>query len=235
MAGEPAALITQALTLDPNNEHAIWLAAIAQQQIGDHDAALQGFNRLANMAQDNPQALSTIEEMRSRSIAAMAGLQQNDVDTPVPGDNKPTTSPSANATGGSATSEQSPAQEAPAGDDATQDVSVTVTVGLSDQAQAASTDDQVVFVYARATDGPPMPLAVSRLSVADLPTTITLDNSMAMIPTMTLSTFPSVTVGARVSASGEAIAQSGDWYTEATNIDPASTESIDLTIDVQTP
>ena len=110
-----------------------------------------------------------------------------------------------------------------------------MTVALSEEALAASADDQVVFIYARATNGPPMPLAVSRLSVADLPTTVTLDNSMAMIPTMTLSSFPSVTVGARVSVSGEAIAQTGDWFSEATDIVPANTDPVVLNIDQQTP
>ena len=81
LAGEPAILITKALSMDPENEHALWLGAIAQQQIGNHDAALQGFNRLAVIAQDDPEAMATIEQMRSRSIAAMAGLQQGDEST----------------------------------------------------------------------------------------------------------------------------------------------------------
>ena len=113
--------------------------------------------------------------------------------------------------------------------------SIAVSVSLSEEAGSSSSDDQVVFIYARATDGPPMPLAVSRISVADLPTTVTLDNSMAMIPTMTLSTFPSVTIGARVSTTGTAAAQTGDWFKEASEVDPANTDSIELTIDQQTP
>ena len=218
LAGEPAILITRALTLNPDNEHALWLGSIAQQQLGNHDAALQGFNRLAVIAQDDPEAMATIEQMRSRSIAAMAGLQQ--------GDRSSTDSTEEPA------SESTPAGETP---DAAEDASIAVTVSLSEQAGSSSSEDQVVFVYARATDGPPMPLAVSRISVADLPTTVTLDNSMAMIPTMTLSTFPSVTIGARVSTTGTAAAQSGDWFKEIGAIDPVNTDSVELTIDQQTP
>jgi cytochrome c-type biogenesis protein CcmH len=55
-----------------------------------------------------------------------------------------------------------------------------------------------------------MPLAVKRLSTGDLPVTVTLDDSMAMMPAMRLSAFPEVTVGARISASGQAMPQSGD-------------------------
>ena len=217
LAGEPAILITQALTLDPDNEHALWLGSIAQQQVGNHDAALQGFNRLAVIAQNDPEAMATIEQMRSRSIAAMAGLQQGDR---------------------SAGSAEQPASESTAASepaDAGEGASIAVTVSLSEEAGSSSSEEQVVFVYARATDGPPMPLAVSRISVADLPTTVTLDNSMAMIPTMTLSTFPSVTIGARVSTTGTAAAQSGDWFKEAGDIDPVNTDSVELTIDQQTP
>ena len=222
LAGEPAILITRALTLDPDNEHALWLGSIAQQQAGNHDAALQGFNRLAVIAQNDPAAMATIEQMRSRSIAAMAGLQQGDTGTGT----------ADTGTAGQPTSESASASE-PA--DAGEGASIAVTVSLSDDAGSSSSDDQVVFVYARATDGPPMPLAVSRISVADLPTTVLLDNSMAMIPTMTLSTFPSVTIGARVSTTGTAAAQSGDWFKEAGDIDPGNTDSIELIIDQQTP
>jgi len=61
-----------------------------------------------------------------------------------------------------------------------------------------------------------------RYRVADLPITVTLDDTQAMIPTMTLSSAASVTVGARVSASGNAIGQTGDWFGELENISTAN-------------
>ena len=78
-----------------------------------------------------------------------------------------------------------------------------------------------------------MPLAVARHTVADLPITVTLDDSMAMMPAMTLSQFPSVTVGARVSQSGNAIAQPGDWFTEQQNVIVADSQELQLVIDTQ--
>lgn len=67
-----------------------------------------------------------------------------------------------------------------------------------------------LFVFARAASGPPMPLAVYRGLATELPLQVTLDDSMAMMPTMKLSQFDRWIVGARISAAGQAKAQSGD-------------------------
>jgi cytochrome c-type biogenesis protein CcmH len=84
------------------------------------------------------------------------------------------------------------------------------TVSLSPQLQGKAAADDTVFVFARAADGPPMPLAVARTRVRDLPYSFRLDDSMAMTPARKLSSFPRVVVGARVSKSGNAAPQPGD-------------------------
>ncbi|MDX1432649.1 MAG: c-type cytochrome biogenesis protein CcmI [Gammaproteobacteria bacterium] len=95
------------------------------------------------------------------------------------------------------------APEAPA-------ASLEVTVRIDERLADRVSDDDVVFVFARAVDGPPMPLAVARTRVGELPATIRLDDDDAMAPGMRLSAFARVVVGARVSRSGEARAASGD-------------------------
>jgi len=83
---------------------------------------------------------------------------------------------------------------------------VSLAQGLA--ANTAPTD--TVFIFARAASGPPLPLAVLRKQVKDLPLDFTLDDSMAMAPNLKLSGFAEVVVGARVSRSGNATPQSGD-------------------------
>jgi len=56
-----------------------------------------------------------------------------------------------------------------------------------------------------------MPLAIVKKQVRDLPIAFMLDDSMAMTPESTLSKAGDVIVGARVSRSGQAIPQSGDF------------------------
>jgi cytochrome c-type biogenesis protein CcmH len=76
-------------------------------------------------------------------------------------------------------------------------------------AQAAPTD--TLFIFARAAQGPPIPLAVLRKQVRDLPVMFALDDSMAMAPGASLSGAAQVVVGARISKSGNAVAQPGDF------------------------
>jgi cytochrome c-type biogenesis protein CcmH len=67
-----------------------------------------------------------------------------------------------------------------------------------------------VFVIARAPDGPPMPVAVEKHTIADLPLTVILDDGDSPMPTARLSALQNIEVIARVSASGNAMRQDGD-------------------------
>lgn len=83
-------------------------------------------------------------------------------------------------------------------------------VRLSPELAARVAPTDTVFIFARASEGPPMPLAVLRKQARELPVAFALDDSMAMAPGMSLSKFPRVTVGARVSKAGSATPQPGD-------------------------
>ena len=84
------------------------------------------------------------------------------------------------------------------------------TVRISPRLKDQVSPDDTVFIFARAAEGPPMPLAVLRKRARDLPASFALDDSMAMTPQMKLSAFSRVVVGARVSKTGNATPQPGD-------------------------
>ena len=98
-------------------------------------------------------------------------------------------------------------------------------VSLAPALAARALPTDTVFIFARAADGPRMPLAILKRTVAELPFEFTLDDSMAMSPQMKLSKFATVVVGARVSRSGNAMPQPGDLRGESM---PSGTRVNDL-------
>ena len=115
---------------------------------------------------------------------------------------------------------------------ASNSASLNLVVDISADLKSRSSPGAAVFVYAKAMQGPPMPLAVRKLQLSDLPVTLTLSDDDAMMPTMKLSAFDQVIVGARVSSSGKPVAQAGDFYTEIEAVDSKNPpEQINLTID----
>ena len=84
------------------------------------------------------------------------------------------------------------------------------TVTLSAELKKQVKPDDQVFVFARAAEGPPMPLAVMRAKAADLPLTFALNDSMAMAQGLNVSAFPRIVITARVSKSGSAKPAPGD-------------------------
>jgi len=95
--------------------------------------------------------------------------------------------------------------------DAEPEISIDVQVSLKDGLKARVNPGDTVFIYAKALTGPPMPLAIVRKKVSDLPISVTLNDAMAMMPAMKLSNFKQVKVMARVSKSGTAMPQKGDF------------------------
>ncbi|MAE34453.1 MAG: c-type cytochrome biogenesis protein CcmI [Oceanospirillaceae bacterium] len=110
---------------------------------------------------------------------------------------------------------------------------VEVTVALSDDVRQQVPVNATVFVLARKLDGPPMPLAVQRLVVSQLPTTVVLDNSMAMAAGASIGDVDEVTITARVSLSGQPMAQAGDWQGQGFNVPTRGSDAIQVTISEQ--
>jgi cytochrome c-type biogenesis protein CcmH len=88
--------------------------------------------------------------------------------------------------------------------------SISGRVMIADSIKAQANPTDVVFIYAHAEQGSPMPLAIMRTTVQALPLDFNLDDSMAMRPEAKLTSQSHVTVKARISKSGQAMPQPGD-------------------------
>jgi hypothetical protein len=108
--------------------------------------------------------------------------------------------------------------------------SIEVTVKLSPALAGKAAPGDTVFIFARAAQGPKMPLAIARIQMKDLPTTVTLDDSMAMQPDMKMSSFPDLVIGARVSKSGDAIPKPGDLEGYAPPLKAGATGPVEVVI-----
>lgn len=103
-------------------------------------------------------------------------------------------------------------------------MTVSGRVTLAPALAGKASPDDVVFIFARAAEGPRMPLAVVRTRVADLPQDFTLDDSMALSPEFKLSSAGTLRIEARVSKSGDATARPGDLRGESGPVQPGASK-----------
>lgn len=114
---------------------------------------------------------------------------------------------------------------------------VTVRVEVSDAFAGDIPSDTTLFLFARSTDSQNrVPLAVARLTAGELPAEIRLDDRYTMSPENRLSEASEVVLIARLSRSGNAAPQAGDWQGEVTEPVAVTEEqggSVTLVIDHQ--
>ena len=107
---------------------------------------------------------------------------------------------------------------------------VSGTVSIAPALLARVQPGDTLFIFARAAQGPRMPLAILRLPAGNWPASFQLDDSLAMSPELKLSGFAQVVVQARVSRSGQALPQSGDLIGQTAALKPG-TRGIELRLD----
>jgi len=207
-------LIDQALRLEPDNVTGLWLAGVAAEQAGDIDAALASLQaaHAASLAADLP-----VEEIESqmREIASRHGREVP------PLAHRDTAAPTAEAA--------APANAEPAAVAA--EAFIDVEVDLAEGVAAGLPPATPVFILARAITGPPMPLAVKRITLADLPIRIRLDEALAMSPQLTLASVEEVTVIARIALGGQPVAQPGDIEARSETVPTRGEAVVHLTLE----
>jgi len=204
-----AGLIKQALALDPKHPQGLWMAGMAENAAGNPQKALAHWYVLDPLLNDNISAQTQLHHMIKKAEALLGSDQLAQIKKPS-NPFKPMATKS---------------MAAPAA--ASIKVSISLDASLANKVSA----DDVVFVFAKAMQGPPMPLAAVRKTVADLPLNITLSDAMAMMPNMKLSSFKQVRIAAVVSKSGRPGLSAGDLYGEKQPVNVKDTTSINIVID----
>jgi len=205
---EVTKLLAKALELDDNNPTALALYGSAAMERGDYAEAIKSWQKLVDQIEPDSPDMKMYQggiKQASQLLAAQPGGKDK-----------------------LALLSIKKAHQKPASNSAS---SITGKVTLSPALAAKVKPDDVVFVLARAAQGPPMPLAVIRKQVKDLPLQFTLDDSMAMQPQLKISGFQQVVVVARVSKSGQGgRAQAGDMEGKTAVIKPG-TKGLKVVID----
>jgi len=205
LEGKPLELVNRALKLDPTHWKALALAGTAAFNRKDYRQAVDYWERLKPTVPPESDIARSIDA----SIAEARELGK-----------LPVRPAGAGATGAPAAA-AAPAATASA--PAIPGTAISGTVRLAPALAAKAAPDDVVYVFARAAEGPKMPLAIVRLTVKDLPASFSLDDSMAMTPAMKISAFPDVVAGARISKSGSAAPSAGDLEGLSKPLKPGTT------------
>lgn len=200
LAGEPAGLVQQALDIDPRHVKALALAGSAAFEARDY-AAAQGFwERLIAVVPTD----SDIARSVRGSIAQARQLDEGSPGAQVVPDTGNAKAPEA--------------------------TSVSGEIRIAPDLLARIAPGDTLFVFARAVEGPRMPLAIARQPVGEWPRAFRLDDSMAMAPELRLSGFGSVSIGVRISRSGDATPRSGDLIGQVGPVAPGG-EGIVVVVD----
>jgi cytochrome c-type biogenesis protein CcmH len=191
-AGEPWSLIQRVLTADPLHLNALFLAGSASYAEMNFNTALRYWERAREVVPvDSPEAPEL-----DRAIAEA----RNKMGLPV----------------------IPPRAANPADSQANQAAlvasSISGRVTLVKELQGLVAPSDTVFVYATPVTGSRMPLAILRTTADKLPFDFVLDDSTAMNPNAKLSGMDEVTVRVRISKSGQAIAQAGDYGVSLTPV-----------------
>ena len=201
------AKLQRALQIEPTHQRALWLLGISDFQRKDYADAAKQWKTLLPLLPPGSRVTVAVQQELAAAEAHTGGSTPNA--TLAAADPAPASSSTATRA----------------------EVALTVTVKLDPKLAGEVKSGDTLFVFARAVDGPPMPLAVARLKASDLPAQVTLTDAMAMTPAMTLSKFPKVSVAARISKSGNAMPQAGDLESAPVEVVTDSHKPVALTID----
>lgn len=194
-------LFEQALELAPNNERALFFAAIAARRRGETALAIERLERM--LALGPPENIRQILESELTVMRAEPNAGGATANVPVAADGPVTASVPVAVS-----------EPIAASGDGRARVRVALEIAPSIAQRVARTDTLFVFVRTPSQPGPP--LAVKRLTAGVLPTTVELTPADSMVPGLSFAVGDEVEVSAKISADGSATPKSGEAIGRAT-------------------
>jgi cytochrome c-type biogenesis protein CcmH len=205
-SGEPWAVINRILKANPNQNNALLLAGSASFSEGRFAQAIQYWERVRASLPPQSEDINALDSALAQARERLAPGRASD-QPPVTG------SASAQSSNAGAASAQPPVSTGTSNNPppaSTAAARIAGRVSLAPELLAQTSPSDTVFVYATPAQGGRMPLAIVRTTVAALPFDFVLDDSQAMGPQSKLSSASEVVLKARISKTGQAMAQPGE-------------------------
>ena len=223
-------LVLRAYALEPENPNVLWFAGVSEFQAGNYHLAIKHLTKLLPIAGGEEDVMKSIIAIvqQSRQALIAAGEDMPALEELLGMENIIAEARTEARTAARAENKIVAAEKTAVASPST---SIQVSVDISEQVRQKFDANDTVFVYAKAKQGPRMPLAAQRITLAALPAVIVLDDSMAMVEGMNLSAFDELVISARITKTGSAIAQSGDYIGQADVKAKAADMDLNLVID----
>jgi len=206
LTGRAKPVVDKIIKLMPENPTVLWMGGTAENQLGNYSTALTYWYRVRPMLTQDAGSLAQLDVLIKGAESQLNEKEIAELKQAAPVAETTSMASSVKA-----------------------EIVVTVELDPSLKDKVLATD--TVFIFAKAMQGPPMPLAAVKQTVSALPLTVSLNDAMAMMPQMKLSNFDQVKISAVVSKSGQPGTQAGDLFAEISPVNVKSQEKIKLVID----
>ena len=197
-----AGMLSKVLKDDPTNLDAISLLALIAYERHDWLQAKSAFEVLLN----------SMDEQDSRY--GMIAQRITEIEQNISAEN----------------TQQQVQQSSDEDNNAVQTSAIKITVNLAPQLTDKLPTQGTLFVFAKAANGPPMPLAVVKLTDYSFPIEVQLSDSNAMVAGLTLSSVDKIILTARISKDASVMPSTGELEGRSDVLERSQTKAYDLLI-----
>ncbi len=205
LSGKPYALVKEALEKAPDDTTALWLAGQGASEVGDFQNAVYYWRQAEAGLADQPEYVQELRGLIAQ-VKQAAEAKGMKLDDP-----------------GSAVELKSVAK-----------AGIELKVSISPELKTKVKPDEPLFIFAKAVQGPPMPVAAVRMTAGELPKTVRITDD-DLLRGGHLKDYAQLKVAARIARSGQPMAASGDLQSAEVVVKPGDGKPVALVIDQVVP